>query len=325
MLAIRICNRHVNSGGGSFMSIKCVYSILRIFKTTGDVKTPLAGRRRTMGRIPVPVWVYVEELILDDAALYLDEIITLVLSAFGYRLPISTLCKNLQRRGYTTRVLKQLSMNRVLIHEEEWAEMSRNTQASYFCFGDYTHQNLNKMPRRHGRGMRGQRTYVNADWKNGGGRRMSAFALICLRGKGILGLEGGILDYSLTWGNADAEMAVAMIYRYVIPHLNAYPDHNSILVLDNASYFKDLRIREMVESCGARLMFLNPYAKHENPIEESFSKKNAFLRRHRALALADPHLAVGQAFESITSADAAGYYRHAGYDVKCVGLAGILA
>ena len=48
--------------------------------------------------------------------------------------------------------------------------------------------------------------------------------------------------------------------------------------------------------------------------KESFSKKNAYLRRHRDLALRDPRRAIAQAMESITTDDAAGYYRHAGFN-----------
>ena len=72
----------------------------------------------------------------------------------------------------------------------------------------------------------------------------------------------------------------------------------------------------MIEATGARFMFLDPYAKHENPIEESFSKKNAFLVRHQELTMRDPRRALALALESITGDDAAGYYRHAGFNVK---------
>ena len=72
----------------------------------------------------------------------------------------------------------------------------------------------------------------------------------------------------------------------------------------------------MIEATGARYIHLNPYAKHENPIEESFSKKNAFLLRNRELTRRDPHRALSLALESITSEDTAGHYRHAGLNIK---------
>jgi len=74
----------------------------------------------------------------------------------------------------------------------------------------------------------------------------------------------------------------------------------------------------MIEATGARYIHLNPYAKCENPIEESFSKKNAFLVRNRELAQRDPHRALSLALESITSKDTAGYYRYVGLEIKSI-------
>ena len=302
---------HINSGGDEDMCLRTVYSILHIFETTADVKTENQGQRTIIGSISQDRWDYILELVNDDASLYLDEISDLVFAGYGEpRIPISTLCQNLLRANFTSRALKQLSIRRIIKHEEDWADMVGNARASRFLFIDFTHQNPHKMVRKHGRGQRGCRTFHEIDF--GYGKRYSVLGMIGLQGKGFLGQQGGIIDFGITEGNADAEMTLAMVYHKVLPHLR--PEH--ILVADNASYFKDLRLKTMVEATGARLMFLNPYAKHENPIEESFSKKNAFLKRNRALAIEDPRRAISLALESITGDDVAGYYRHAGFNVK---------
>jgi len=89
-----------------------------------------------------------------------------------------------------------------------------------------------------------------------------------------------------------------------------------VLVCDNASYFKDQRFRAMIESTGARLMYLDPHAKHENPIEESFSKVKANLQRNLELTHRDPVQSLRAAFDSVTEADTMGYYRHAGFRIE---------
>jgi hypothetical protein len=89
-----------------------------------------------------------------------------------------------------------------------------------------------------------------------------------------------------------------------------------VLVCDNASYFKDQRFRAMIESSGARLLYLDPHAKHENPIEESFSKVKATLLRNLELTHRDPVQSLRAAFDSITEEDVVGYYRHAGFRIE---------
>jgi transposase len=52
--------------------------------------------------------------------------------------------------------------------------------------------------------------------------------------------------------------------------MNEWPLPNSILVVDNASIHKVASIREMVEECGARLVYLPVYSLDFNPIELAF-------------------------------------------------------
>ena len=72
--------------------------------------------------------------------------------------------------------------------------------------------------------MRGCQTYNEIDF--GYGRRYSSLALIELQEKVPLGLEGGIVDYGITAGNADADMACAMVYRKFLKHL--CPKHMAV-------------------------------------------------------------------------------------------------
>ena len=99
--------------------------------------------------------------------------------------------------------------------------------------------------------------------------------------------------------------------------LAAIPRANSIVVCDNAAYFKDLRFKAMIAATGAKLMNLDPHAKHENPIEEAFSKVKANLLRNIELTHRNPTQALHAAFESITEADAVGY-RHAGFQIAAI-------
>jgi hypothetical protein len=103
----------------------------------------------------------------------------------------------------------------------------------------------------------------------------------------------------------------------LLPCMNEFPLPNLVLVVDNASIHKVTGIQEMVEECGARLMYLLPYSPDLNPIELVFSSIKAFLRANRdhlnnnqAGSVYD---VVWQAVHSISAESARGWYKHCGY------------
>ena len=153
---------------------------------------------------------------------------------------------------------------------------------------------------------------------------MNVFAAISLVGKkeqifNTVGCLGGGIFHRISRATANSDTALACISAMIDDGLvNEYDGQNpnSVICLDNATYFQDQRIQDVVEAVGARLMFIPKGAKENNPIEESFSKVQASFARNRALANDDPVDAVRVGLESITHYDAEGYYRHAGWTIK---------
>jgi len=47
-------------------------------------------------------------------------------------------------------------------------------------------------------------------------------------------------------------------------------DENCVIIMDNATFHKSARTRELIESKGAKLLFLPPYSPDLNPIENDF-------------------------------------------------------
>ena len=54
-----------------------------------------------------------------------------------------------------------------------------------------------------------------------------------------------------------------------------------VLILDNASFHKGGRIRELLEQVGCKLLYLPPYSPDLNPIEQCWSWVKARARRER--------------------------------------------
>ena len=50
--------------------------------------------------------------------------------------------------------------------------------------------------------------------------------------------------------------------------------------MDNVSFHKSKRIKELVESTSNKLLFIPPYSPDFNPIEEVFSEMKAYIRRY---------------------------------------------
>jgi transposase len=59
---------------------------------------------------------------------------------------------------------------------------------------------------------------------------------------------------------------------YVEQVLCATLRHGDVLILDNLSAHKVTGIRESVEACGAKRLYLPPYSPGLNPIEKAWSK-----------------------------------------------------
>ena len=51
-----------------------------------------------------------------------------------------------------------------------------------------------------------------------------------------------------------------------------------VLILDNASFHKSAKSRELVEGSGCQLMYLRPYSPDLNPIEKSWSTMKRRIR-----------------------------------------------
>ncbi len=75
-------------------------------------------------------------------------------------------------------------------------------------------------------------------------------------------------------------------------------------------------IRERIEACGAQLLYLPPYSPDLNPIEKDWSKFKKFLRDAKARTKEALDQAVTDALKTITSDNAAEWFRHCGYGIQ---------
>lgn len=88
-----------------------------------------------------------------------------------------------------------------------------------------------------------------------------------------------------------------------------------VVVMDNLSAHKVAGVRELIESRGAKLVFLPPYSPDMNPIEKCWSKLKTYLRAAKARTRETLEKALAEALRLITKEDAAGWFASCGYPV----------
>jgi transposase len=89
-----------------------------------------------------------------------------------------------------------------------------------------------------------------------------------------------------------------------------------IVMLDNLAVHKSPRARAMIEGAGCQVRFLPSYSPDCNPIELAFAKLKQHLRGQAERTFAGLVAATAPALDTITPADARGFFAHCGYPLS---------
>ncbi len=79
-------------------------------------------------------------------------------------------------------------------------------------------------------------------------------------------------------GAVDGLVFVAYLKEVLCPTLS----EGDVVVMDNLPAHKVKMVRELIEGCRARLIYLPPYSPDLNPIEKCWSKIKTYLRAVKA-------------------------------------------
>lgn len=93
---------------------------------------------------------------------------------------------------------------------------------------------------------------------------------------GALSLNGLIATMSVK-GSVDTDVFLTYLNHVLLPQLWS----GAIVVMDNLKVHHATAVRSVIESVGARVMFLPPYSPDLSPIELCWSKLKQFLRSQR--------------------------------------------
>jgi transposase len=113
-------------------------------------------------------------------------------------------------------------------------------------------------------------------------------------------------------GAVNGDVFEAFVEQVLVPELRP----GDVVILDNLSSHKRPRIRELVESAGARLVFLPPYSPDLNPIELIFAKIKQSLRSLACRTRDALWHAMQSVLDEVTPDDAANCFEHCGYTLR---------
>ena len=155
------------------------------------------------------------------------------------------------------------------------------------------------MTRRYGRAPRGQRAYGSVPRNRGKNTTLLARSM-SLEGMGAaMAVEGSTTQ----------KVFEAYVEKVLAPTLKP----GQVVILDNLGAHKGEKVRELIESRAASVIFLPAYSPDFNPLEEAFSKIKAILKKTAARAREALIEAIGRALAAVGRQDAWRWFAHCGY------------
>jgi len=124
----------------------------------------------------------------------------------------------------------------------------------------------------------------------------------------------GVVTAATIDAPTDGDVFRAFIEQALVPALRP----GQVVVMDNLAAHKLAAVREAVQRAGCRVIYLPPYSPDFSPIEPMWSKLKQSLRSAAKRTIAELIDAIGVAFNTITTSDCRGYFRHCGYTLHLI-------
>jgi transposase len=111
----------------------------------------------------------------------------------------------------------------------------------------------------------------------------------------------------------DGAMNGPMFRAYVEQQLAPTLQTGDLVVMDNLSCHKVAGVREAIEACGGRVVYLPPYSPDFNPIELLFAKLKWLLRSAGERTVDGLWSRIGQLLDHFAPDECHHYFQHCGY------------
>jgi len=106
-----------------------------------------------------------------------------------------------------------------------------------------------------------------------------------------------------------------IFYTFIKKLLLKHLKPGQYLLMDNINFHKQEQIKKLVESVGAKVVFLPPYSPDLSPIEKMWSKVKEIIKRFQPRTEAEFHNALFKGLADVTAEDLEAWYEECGYEV----------
>jgi transposase len=179
-------------------------------------------------------------------------------------------------------------------------EAIQGEDVACFKFVDETGVHLT-YPRRYGRAVGGRRVRQGVSLH--GGPNVTVVGALSVKGlEAVMSLDGAL----------NQDHFAAYLEQVLGPTLRP----GDVVVLDKLRVHKVAGMRERIEACGARVLFLPPSWPAFSPIENGWSNFKTSLRTAQARTREALNEAICAALKWISADDAQNWFAHCGYHVQ---------
>jgi len=180
---------------------------------------------------------------------------------------------------------------------QHWKDDQAKLDLAKLVFVDETGAST-QMVRLYGRAKRGRRVISRVPW----GHWKTVTFVAGLRLDGLT--APFVIDCAM-----NGAIFVEYLQQCLVPTLRP----GDIVIIDNLPAHKRSQVREIIETAGATLRYLPPYSPDLNPIEQSFAKIKAHLRKAKERTIPALYERIGDALGTFELREFPNYFRNAGY------------
>ena len=261
-----------------------------------------------------------EDIVQNKPHLYLDEIQLVMRRTRGKVWHTSTLWRQIRRLGHTLQDLvvraRQRSETERELFRHRYSTFVDNPNQAIFI--DETHRSANASRRRRGWSKKGKPPVIDAFFEEDFRKRYTLIGAADINGFvveacQIVEREHGKHDNDPTRGTVDMERFEEYVEEYLVPMLGSFGrgEPRSVVIMDNASIHISLRVQELIENAGAKLIYTAPYSPDLNPIEFFFSVYKAGLKRYTYMEYINWEQAHLLSLAEVTPVKARNFFRKA--------------
>ena len=244
-------------------------------------------------------------LLLDNPGLYLGEVCQKVVDLTATQISSSTVCRILQRHGFTRKKNQQVALQRSALSRAKFMADMQFFRTDQIVWLDETEWDKRDQIRKYGYSLRGERPVYHRLLHRG--NRISAIIAMC---------TDGIIALELFQGTLNGDRFLDFLRGSLIPEMQPFDglSPQSVLVLDNCSVHHVSTAIDLLREAGTLVIFLPPYSPDLNPVEELFSAVKYYLKEHDEIlqAMTDPTPLIKSAFDYISLEQCKGWINHSG-------------